>query len=269
MAKVVGAFATSHILMSPEGLGERAERVFQGMRDLGERVRALKPDALVMISGDHMFNINMGMQIPLCIGIADRWTPFGDMGIERKPFPGHRALAEYIVEQTALDGFDIAKSEELEPDHGVTLPHAFADPKKTIPTIPLLVNINMTPMPQPARCFRLGRALGKAISSFGKPDMRVAVIGTGGLSHWLCVPRMGEVATDFDHMVMREITEGRAEKLSQMSAAEVVERSGNGGIEIVTWLMAAATLPGKTGTPVYYEAMPEWLTGMGGIELRA
>ena len=96
-----------------------------------------------------MFNINMALQVPLCIGVADRWTPFGELGIDRAPFPGHRALAEHIVEQAAVQGFDIAKAEELAPDHGITIPLMFADPDKRIPAVPLLVNINMTPLPRP------------------------------------------------------------------------------------------------------------------------
>jgi hypothetical protein len=40
-------------------------------------------------------------------------------------------------------------------------------------------------------------------------------------------------------------------------------------MEIVTWLMAAATLPGRTGEQIYYEPIPQWLTGVGGIALAA
>ena len=144
----------------------------------------------------------------------------------------------------------------------------FADPDKRIPVVPLLVNINMTPLPRPDRCYRLGLALKQAIDGFG-PDARVAVIGTGGLSHWLFVPRMGEIAVEFDRMVMREIAAGRAEQLAKLTAADVVAQSGNGGIEIVTWLMAAATMPGRAGVEVFYEPTPEWLTGMGGMAIPA
>jgi aromatic ring-opening dioxygenase catalytic subunit (LigB family) len=268
MASIVGAFATSHILMNPAGTGERAERVIAGMRDIGRRIQALKPDALVIVSGDHMFNITMAMQIPLCIGIADRWTPFGEMGLDPAPFPGHRALAEHIVASAAEGGFDIAKGEDIQPDHGITLPLAFTDPAKRLPVVPVLININMTPLPRPDRCYRLGQAIKRAVESYPGAE-RVVVVGTGGLSHWLFVPRMGEVAEAFDRMVLKEIAAGRAAALARLSAAEIVERAGNGGIEIVTWLAAAATVPDRAGVEVYYEPMPEWLTGMGGLAIAA
>ena len=67
------------------------------------------------------------------------------MGIDRRPFPGQRALAGHILDHAAAAGFDIAKAEELKPDHGIALPLAFVDPDKRLPVVPLLVNINMTP----------------------------------------------------------------------------------------------------------------------------
>jgi aromatic ring-opening dioxygenase catalytic subunit (LigB family) len=266
MARVVGAFATSHILFNPDGVEERAQRVLDGMAEVGRRIRAVDPELLVIISGDHMFNINLAMQIPICVGVADTWIPFGDMGLDRKPFPGHRALAEHLVGTAARHEFDIAKAEELMPDHGITLPLMFCDPEKRLPVVPILININMLPWPEPARCYRLGRVIREAVDSFAG-NQRVAVIGTGGLSHWLAVPRSGEVAVEFDRMCMREIAAGRAEALARISAAEVVDKSGNGGIELVCWLAAVATLPGKTGDEIYYEPMPEWLTGMAGIAM--
>ena len=209
------------------------------------------------------------MQVPLCIGVADRWTPFGEHGHRPGAVSGHRALAEHIVEQAAAQGFDIAKAEELAARPRHHHPADFADPDKRIPVVPLLVNINMTPLPQPDALLSGSASPLSRRSRASAADARVAVIGTGGLSHWLFVPRMGEIAAEFDRMVMREIAAGRAEQLAKLSAAEIVEQSGNGGIEIVTWLMAAATMPGSAGVEVFYEPMPEWLTGMGGMAIPA
>jgi len=269
MGVVVGSFGTSHILMSAEGVEEQAERVFAGMQELGKCVQATEPTALVLITGDHMFNVNMAQQIPLMVGVADEYVPFGDMGIAKRPFPGHRALAELFVEHAAERGYDIAKAEELQPDHGITLPLLFCNPGYTMPVVPVLINTNMTPLPRPKRCYGLGTVLREAIECYLPANERVAVIGTGGLSHWLNVPGMGNVNVEFDRYVIDEITAGRAEHLATLSAADFVEKSGNGGIETVAWLMAAATLPGRKGSEIYYEPMPTWLTGMAGIAIPA
>ena len=143
------------------------------------------------------------------------------------------------------------------------------DPDRTIPIVPLLVNINMDPPPSPSRCYALGGALRATIESDRPSDERGAILATGGLSHWLNIPRHGEVSEQFDRQVMDAIISGRASELAGMSSAEVVEQGGNGGLEIVNWLIAAATVPGRSGEIIYYEPIPEWFTGMGGVVLAA
>lgn len=268
MGKIVGAFATSHILMSPTGVEERARRVVGGMKEIGRRVAAARPDVIAIISTDHMFNINMGLQPPFCVGVADEYVPFGDMDIPREPFPGHRAFAEAFVERAAERGFDLAKAEEYAPDHGVALPLLFANPERRVPVVPILVNINMQPIPSPTRCLKLAGVLRESVERDLPAGARAVILGAGGLSHWLNVPGMGTVNTAFDRSVLDKFMAGRSDELAALTVADIVQQGGNGGIEILTWMMAAATCPGAPGEEIYYEAMPEWFTGMGGIALR-
>jgi aromatic ring-opening dioxygenase catalytic subunit (LigB family) len=267
MGSIVGVFATSHILFSPKGAEDRAERAFQGMREIGRRVQAARPDAIVVISSEHMFNINLSLQPPFTVGVADSYVPFGEMGVPKTPFRGHRALAEDFVAAAAERGFDLAKMEELRPDHGIALPLVFANPGGQTPVVPIIVNINMTPLPQPRRCFALGRALKETIERHRPAGERVVVMGTGGLSHWVNIPGMGTVAADFDRECIQKIVAGRVEDLVDLTADEIVAKSGNGGLELVNWIMASATVPGRKGEQIYYEPIPEWLTGVGGIAM--
>lgn len=269
MGKLVAAGACSHILMAPAGVEARAQRIVAGIREVGRRLLAKKPDLLVVVSSDHMFNVNMSLQPPFCVGVADAYVPFGDMDIPREPRPGHRAFAEAFVAHAAGRGFDLAKAEELRPDHGIALPMMLIDPARTLPIVPLLVNINMEPAPAPARCHALGGVLREAIDKRRPAEERVAVLATGGLSHWLNIPRHGEVAEDFDRGVLAAFGRGQPESLARLTPAQIVEQGGNGGLEIVNWLLAAGAAPDWKGETVYYEPMPEWFTGMGGMELRA
>jgi aromatic ring-opening dioxygenase catalytic subunit (LigB family) len=133
--------------------------------------------------------------------------------------------------------------------------------------VPIIVNINMTPLPQPRRCFALGRALKETIERHRPAGERVVVMGTGGLSHWVNIPGMGTVAADFDRECIQKIVAGRVEDLVDLTADEIVAKSGNGGLELVNWIMASATVPGRKGEQIYYEPIPEWLTGVGGIAM--
>src|SRR3546814_6774126 len=68
---------------------------------------------------------------------------------------------------------------------------------RSIPVVPIIQNCSVAPMPSLGRCYRLGAALRRAIEAWPNPA-RVALIGAGGLSHWVGMPGMGRVDTDFD-----------------------------------------------------------------------
>jgi 2'-aminobiphenyl-2,3-diol 1,2-dioxygenase, large subunit len=267
LSKIVAAYATSHILFSPEAVPNKAARVVAGMEALGHRAREARPDVILMIVSDHMFNLNTSVQPPFCVGVADDYVGFGDMGIPPRSFKGHRDFAEAMVRHTARRGFDLAKAEELLPDHGITLPLLFIRPWGKIPVVPLYVNINMDPVPSPARCYALAGVIREFIEEERPTAERVAVVGSGGLSHWLNIPGAGRVAEDYDRQVLSLISAGRAEELAKLSVEQICENAGNGGLEIMNWMMMAATVPGRRGETIYYEAIPEWFTGMGGIAM--
>ncbi|MGH7822503.1 MAG: AmmeMemoRadiSam system protein B, partial [Candidatus Binatia bacterium] len=215
-----------------------------------------------------MFNIDMAIQPPFCVGVADEHVPLGDMSIPRRPFPGHRDFAEGLVRHTARSGFDLAVAEELAPDHGVTLPLLFVKPWGRIPVVPLYVNVNMEPAPSPARCRALAGAIGEFIASVRPANERVGVVATGGLSHWLNLPQMGTVAEDFDRHVLETIGSGNPGRLAELSAEELAERAGNGGLEILNWMMMAVAAGEPKGDTIFYEPIPQWFTGMAGMAMR-
>lgn len=264
MGKIVAACGVSHILMSPIGCEGHAQNVVDGFQALGRRLLAAQPDALIIISSDHMFNIDLAMQPRFVIGMSDHYMPMGDMDIPRTPITGHRALAEAIVKQADQDGFDLCQAEEYRLDHGVMIPLLFMG-LSHLPVVPLIVNINTHPMPSAQRCLILGETLRQAIETDLPAASRVAVIGAGGLSHWLCVPRHGDVDEAFDHQVMDELCAGRHAALAQAGNADIIARGGNGGIEIMNWLMAAQAARSSGGEKIFYEPMRSWFTGLGGV----
>ena len=101
MASIVGAFAMSHQLGSPDGVEEQSERVFQGMREIGRRIRALAPTALLIVTSDHLNNFSLTRPTPFAIGTADAFVPFGDMGLPRDPVPGAPAIAQGLLDFAA------------------------------------------------------------------------------------------------------------------------------------------------------------------------
>jgi protocatechuate 4,5-dioxygenase beta chain/2'-aminobiphenyl-2,3-diol 1,2-dioxygenase large subunit len=222
---------------------------------------------VVVVTGDHLQNFRLDRQIPFAVGLSDRFTPLGDMDIPQEPFPGHREFASGLIGFAAEQDFDLVGAEHLRPDHGLALPNAVINVEGHLPVVPLYLNSVMTPPPSCRRSLRLGRVLRDYVERCRPAAERVAIVGAGGLSHWLCMPGEGRVNAEWDRSVIDAIVTGQAERLARLTAAEIVESGGNGGLEIVAWLCMAGAVPGASGDLIYYEPMPEWWTGMGGIAM--
>lgn len=267
MAEIVCAYATSHILFDPAPDRERVQRILAGMTELGRRAAAARPDVLLIITSEHLFNMDLGVQPPFTIGTASEWTPFGDLDIPRRPFPGHRDFARKLVMHCTGHDFDIAVSETIRPDHGVALPLLFIRPWGRIPVVPLFVNINMEPAPAPNRCLKLARSIREYIVTARPAGERVGIVASGGMSHWLMIEGTGTIAEEFDREWIDRFTSARGEEFGELSCEDIVENAGNGGLEIINWMMMTAMVPGATGEKVFYEPMPAWMTAMGGIAM--
>jgi aromatic ring-opening dioxygenase catalytic subunit (LigB family) len=267
MARIVCAYATSHVLFDPQPAPERAARIVAGMEELGRRAAAARPDVLLMFTNEHMFNINLRVQPPFALGVSDEYQAYGDLGIPPRPFPGHAEFALSLARHAADAGFDLALCDGVRPDHGVTLPLLFIRPWGSVPTVPLYVNANMTPPPGLTRCLALARTIRDWIATVRPARERVAVVASGGLSHWLNIPGAGTVAEDFDQAILDGLAAGRHRDFADLTMERILERAGNGGLEIATWLMMAETVAGARGERIYYEPMPAWQTGMGGLAM--
>lgn len=268
MAQVVCAYATSHILFDPGPDPERAERIVAGMSELGRRAGEARPDVLLVITSEHLFNMDLGMQPPFCVGTSDEWMPYGDLDIPRRPFPGHRDFAQGLVHHCQSRGFDLVKVDKLAPDHGVALPLLFIKPWGKIPVVPLLVNINTPPMPSPAHCLEIAQSIRDYIRHERPDDERVGILASGGLSHWIMIPGTGNIAEAFDRDWMDRFTSKRGTEFSVLTNEQIVEHAGNGGLELNCWMMMTVMVPASTGETIYYEPMPAWMTAMGGISMQ-
>lgn len=266
MGRIVGGFATSHVLFPPRGVEAQAERVLAGMMEIRHRVRALKPDVLILAGSDHLNTFSLAMQVTLGVGIADEYTTLGDAGAPVNTFKGHRDFAEGLSRFATRRDFELVQIEEVRPDHGMAIPKLIIDPHNQVPTIPVYINSNMPVPPSPSRCYRLGGVLRDFVESARPQDERVIVVGLGGLSHWLCLPPQGKVAEAFDREFIEKLVTGRAEELARMDSDALLAASGNGGLELTAWLFMAGALPPQMrGERLFYEPIPEWITGMGGV----
>jgi aromatic ring-opening dioxygenase catalytic subunit (LigB family) len=106
--------------------------------------------------------------------------------------------------------------------------------------VPLVVNVLQHPLPKPGRCYKLGKAVGKAIRSYPE-DLTVAVVGTGGLSHQMIGERAGFNDETWDREFL-DLIDRDPERLARMSIEDFARRGGNEGAEVIMWLVMRGAL---------------------------
>ncbi|MGA8203212.1 MAG: gallate dioxygenase, partial [Woeseiaceae bacterium] len=109
--------------------------------------------------------------------------------------------------------------------------------------IPLQVGVLQFPIPTARRCYRLGKALRKAIESYPE-DLSVAIVATGGLSHQVHGERCGFNNTEWDMEFLDRLEEEPA-TLAELTHAEYAERGGVEGAEVIMWLIMRGALSDK------------------------
>jgi protocatechuate 4,5-dioxygenase beta chain len=109
-----------------------------------------------------------------------------------------------------------------------------------VPIVPIAVNVIQHPVPTARRLYKLGLALRRAVETYPK-DIRVVIMGTGGLSHQLAGPRFGFTNPEWDNEFLDRI-ETNPEPLAALSHQDYMERGGTEGIEMINWLPMRSAL---------------------------
>jgi 2,3-dihydroxyphenylpropionate 1,2-dioxygenase len=151
--------------------------------------------------------------------------------------------------------------------------------------VPLVQNTRMPPMPSLTRSHKVGQMLGEVLRSASGGT--VAVLGTGGLSHWvgderrrqfleqpagtrfgheqefpLVLGEQGQVNEEFDKEFLGVLQRGDADRfVRDWSNERVQEVGGNGAQEIRNWLLVAGVARDAPLEVLAYAPVPEWHTG--------
>jgi hypothetical protein len=179
------------------------------------------------------------------LGVSDEYA-IADEGVGPRripPLKGHAALSRHIARSLVEAEFDISIFQDTPLDHGLHSPLTMMWPSQPDwpgRVVPLVVNVIQQPLPRPSRCFSLGKALGKAIASYPE-DLKVAMVGTGGLSHQMIGERAGFNDERWDREFL-ELIERDPERLARMSIEDFMRLGGNEGAEIIMWLIMRGAL---------------------------
>jgi protocatechuate 4,5-dioxygenase, beta chain len=199
---------------------------------------------------------------------ASEVYPQADEGWGKRDLPdmrGDPAFSWHLARSLVEDEFDPTICQEMSVDHGVmSFMPMLTDTHWPVPIVPLAVNVIQHPVPTARRLYKLGAALRHAVESYPK-DIRVVVMGTGGLSHQLQGTRFGFVNQDWDNEFLDRL-ETDPEPLASLSHHDYMERGGTEGIEMINWLPMRSAL-GPTVTRVQRTYHAPMITGYGLLAL--
>jgi aromatic ring-opening dioxygenase catalytic subunit (LigB family) len=268
MAELVGVIASSHAPLMARAWdavdATRLESISRTFAEMARRLRAAKPDVLVVVSPDHWVNFFLNNLPSICIGVGDTHKGPPEPWLKHLPYAsiaGHPDFAAHLA-QTALDeGFEPSLSHHLELDHGFVIPLWKMGIDPLPPIVPVIVNTIEPPMPSLRRCLAWGDLLRTAIERY-PADLRVAIMATGGVSHSIGAPDMGRIDEAFDRECFEQLRSADLEGLLAFLERRL-EAAGNGAAEMRNWLMAHAAAKGKGFELLGYHPYPEWYVGCG------
>lgn len=266
MAELVGVYAASHgpmVVRNWETLAPRwKDSVTAGFADLGKRIRAARPDVVVAISPDHWVNFFIDNLPSICVGVGE--VHDGPPEPWLKAFPhrtiaGHAQLAGHIVKTAMARDFEPSVSYRLALDHGFCIPLWKAGLDPLPPVVPVIFNDLEPPLPAVRRCFQWGSMLADAVASY-PGELRVAILATGGLSHSIGEPTMGEIDEAFDRECIGHFEAGDPPALIDFLDARL-PTIGNGAAEIRNWVAAHGAAGGRGFELIQYDPIPELYVG--------
>ncbi|MGB0216408.1 MAG: protocatechuate 3,4-dioxygenase [Alteromonas oceani] len=274
MAQVVAGFMLPHdplIAAMPDAPPEEKKKAcMDAFQDIANRLKSLDVDTVIVIGDDH-YTIHKPACIPSClIGIGDIEGPWEHwLNIPREQIANNEPLATHIMNYGHANGVDWSVSKALLIDHSAMIPIQYTiKPVDGLRSIPIYLNSGVEPFIHSARAYQIGQSIAQAIACW-EGNERIAVFGTGGLSHWPGMARMGEVNSAWDEQVMTYVKQGNVQALVAMSDEEILEQAGNGGLEIKNWICAMGILEGWKGEIIAYQSVPEWVCGCGFMEMSA
>ncbi|MFQ5983358.1 MAG: extradiol ring-cleavage dioxygenase, partial [Woeseiaceae bacterium] len=202
-------------------------------------------DALVVVAAEHFANFFMNNMPAFCVGMADSYEgPIEEpewLRIERRRIPGAADLSKRLIVEI-MQTVDIAYAEEWKFDHGIMVPLHFLTPDYDVPVVPVNINCQGPPLAPLTRVWALGEALRRACDSVSE---RIAIVGTGGISHWPATPDSGKINEQWDRDFLDRLMRNDKGALLDYTDEDIYRDAGQGGFEIRAFIAIAAAAAGK------------------------
>ncbi|MDE0115266.1 MAG: extradiol ring-cleavage dioxygenase [bacterium] len=229
---------------------------YAAFRRMREDIEASGAEALIVIAAEHFANFFMDNMPSFAIGMADFYDgPIEDaawLGIDKFRAPGNRDLSQRIITEV-MQTSDVAYAEEWKFDHGIAVPLHFLTPRFDMPIVPANINCQGPPLTPLHRAWAFGESLRRAADAV--PE-KIAIVGTGGISHWPATPDSGKINEAWDRDFLDRWCRNDRDALLSYDDLTVYANAGQGGFEIRTFICISAAAAGAPGTVHFCEPIP-------------
>lgn len=249
---LVFAGGCSHVpdlLARPEiDPAEAVGRLTEGYERLRKALVAARPDVLLVTTDCHFQSFETGGFV---VGTGEQhegsmaFFKRGDLDLKLRGAP---EFARAIAQRAKLHRVEVESAPEIQLDHGLIVPLKQLLPSDDLPVVPIVTQPARSFSPFGARAF--GQAIREVIEGSG---LRVALLATGGLSHWLDPGKFGFVDVEFDRYVLDLVRAGRGLDLANLEPYPLLD---HGQYEILNWIiMFGAVGAGVRGDVYAYEPL--------------
>lgn len=240
---------------------ERRDEFYAALGKQRRDIEASGAEALIVIAAEHFGNFFMNNMPAFCIGLGEKYTgPIEDpewLKIPKTTIPGAPGIARNLAEEI-MHTVDTAYAEEWRFDHGIMVPLHFLTPDYDMPVIPVNINCQGPPLTPLHRAWAFGEAIRRAADSISE---KIAVVGTGGISHWPATPDSGKINEEWDREFLDRLTRFDKDALLSYTDEETYRDAGQGGFEIRTFIAAAAAAGGPCEVEFYTAELPIFAVG--------
>ncbi|PWU06637.1 MAG: hypothetical protein C5B51_11745 [Terriglobia bacterium] len=255
MGQIVAAMATVHapqlFTRPPSEDPAQLDADIAAMRQLGKTLEETKPDLAIIVGSDHLETFFLH-SVPTFAVIAGERTTAAFAG-KNYSIPTHLPFAEQLLDELVANGFDMAYSQDALLGHSFAAVFEWVLEGRSIPVVPIFVNTYLPPLPSARRAEALGKAIKKVIDA--RPE-KVAIIASGGMSHYPGTWKYPQPAFDFDYWAIAHMERGNHDVLLDLSVEQLDEV---GNTEMLPWLIMFGAIGRVPGELITYQ--PTWHHG--------
>jgi aromatic ring-opening dioxygenase catalytic subunit (LigB family) len=277
MAEIVFAAGIPHapaIVGLFDKAGPEAQKIVRDTYDaLARELRAARPDVLIVFANDHMTNSRILQYPDFLIGMGPEhrgphewFKPW--IGCRDYALAGDPEVAEVLFRGMSRRGVRMFGSRApLNFDDNISVPSVMLDLDRLgVRVVPVMQNCTVPPFPDQHRCYEVGRALGDLVRRDLPADLRVGLIGSGGLSHEPGGARYMFIDEAFDRWFIDRCVEADHGRLLNELTIEKMEAAGSGGTaELLAWVVVLGAIGERPGRSLGYAIVSDFRCGIGAV----